>query len=306
MTTTLATPVTLPRWRIWLLASRPATLPAAVAPVAVGGAIAWRLDQFQPVTFAVALLGALLLQLLANFANDVYDFEKGADTAARRGPLRVTQAGLVKPRSVKLAMLWTILLSLLAGAWLVRVGGWPIVALGLASIAGAVGYTGGKKPLGYLGLGDLLVFAFFGVAAVTGTVYVQAGTWEPAALAWSVPLGATCTAILVVNNLRDVDTDVVAGKRTLAVRFGRSFARAEYAACWGLALGTAVLAAIWEGQWFLALPVLVAPAAIRLVALLRRSEAAEDLNRALGATARLHLAYGLLAAAGLVLAGRAG
>ena len=181
----------LPRWKVWLLASRPATLTAALAPVAVGGALTWREGQYAALPWLAALLGALLIQLGTNYANDVFDYEKGADTAARKGPLRVTQAGLVSPAAVKRAMWMAFFGAVLCGTYLVWLHGWPLVVLGLASVASGIAYTGGPYPLGYLGLGDLFVFAFFGVAAVVGTVFVQTGLVMPDAWLWSLPVGAT-------------------------------------------------------------------------------------------------------------------
>lgn len=297
------------RLKIWLLASRPATLTAALAPVLIGGALARRDHVENGVAFFAALAGALCLQLGSNYANDVFDFEKGADTAARKGPLRVTQAGLVTPAQVKRAMVLAFAMATVCGAVLVARSGWPIVWLGLASIASAVLYTGGPRPLGYLGLGDVFVFAFFGVAAVTGTYFVQAGRVAGDAWLWSVLPGATSTAILVVNNLRDVDTDVLAGKRTLAVRWGPRAGRAEYALLWFLALLVPVAAFLHArsmnvaGARWLLLPLLVAPIALLWT---RRLTAAQDgptFNRLLGDTAKLHLVAGILAALGVAQSG---
>jgi 1,4-dihydroxy-2-naphthoate octaprenyltransferase len=212
------------------MATRPPTLLAAVVPVAVGTAVAVAENSLRLGPALAALAGALLLQVGANFANDVFDFEKGADTAERLGPVRAVQAGLLAPASVKRGMLVVFGLALLVGAYLTSVAGPAIVVIGLASIAAAVAYTGGPYPLGYHGLGELFVMIFFGFVAVAGTAFVQTGRVPE--LAWwaAVPVGSLATAILVVNNLRDIPTDGPAGKRTLAVRFGERGAVALYTA----------------------------------------------------------------------------
>lgn len=291
----------LPRWKIWLLASRPATLTAAIAPLLVGGALAWAEGRFAPLAWTAALLGATFIQLGTNFANDVFDYEKGADTAERKGPLRVTQAGLVTPQQVKRAMVLAFALATACGALLVGIGGWPIVWLGLASIASGIAYTGGPAPLGYLGLGDIFVFAFFGVAAVCGTYYVQTLDLTIESFVWSVPVGCTCTAVLVVNNLRDADTDVHVGKRTLAVRLGKTAVRVEYALLWLVALGLPALLAVQRQQPALALPLLLAIAAVPLTREVWATDDGPRLNAALARTAKLHLALGVLCAIGIAL-----
>lgn len=293
----------LPRWKIWLLASRPATLTAALAPVAVGGALTWRDGHFAPLAWTAALLGAVFIQLGTNYANDVFDYEKGADTAERKGPLRVTQAGLVSPGEVKRAMVLAFAGAVVCGAYLVWLCGWPLVALGIASIASGIAYTGGPYPLGYLGLGDVFVFGFFGFAAVAGTEFVQTGSVSADAWWWSVPVGATCTAILVVNNLRDADTDVHVGKKTLAVRFGPGFVRGEYLLMWLLGLGIPVAMAYRDLSPWPALPLLLLPLVIKVSRTVLQSRDGPTLNLALATTAKLHLFSGLLAALGLVLQG---
>ena len=219
----------------WILAARPKTLPAAAAPVLVGSALALYRGGFALLPATAALLGALLIQIATNFANDYFDFVKGADTDERVGPTRVTQAGLISPGAVRNAMLVTLGAALLVGVYLVWIGGWPIVWIGLASLVCAVAYTGGPFPLGYHGLGDLFVFVFFGLIAVAGTVYVQMGVFPPEAWLAGAGVGAMSTAILVVNNLRDIDTDARAGKRTLAVRLGRAGTQMEYVWLWSVA-----------------------------------------------------------------------
>jgi 1,4-dihydroxy-2-naphthoate octaprenyltransferase len=287
--------------QIWLLASRPRTLPAAAATTIVGSAAALAEVQFRFGPALAALLAALLLQVGANLANDVFDFYKGADTHQRLGPLRVTHAGLLSPRQVLAGMWFVFGLAALLGLYLFAVAGWPVLAIGLLSIAAAVAYTGGPFPFAYYGLGDLFVFLFFGGASVAGTYYVQALALSPLAL-WSVvPMGLLTTAILVVNNLRDIDTDRSAGKRTLAVRLGRRGAQVEYLLCLGgaylasLSMALAGVASPWVLLSWLSL--LLAPGLIRSV--LR--EHGRLLNKALAGTGQLELAYALLFSLGLLL-----
>ncbi len=286
---------------LWWMAARPKTLTAAIAPVLVGTATAIHAGQARPWVAAVALLGAFLIQIGTNFANDYFDHVKGADTADRLGPTRVTQAGLIAPEQVRAAMVATFAAAVAVGAVLVWVGGWPIVAIGVASVISGVAYTGGPYPLGYHGLGDVFVFAFFGVIAVVATDFLQTGAWSTLALAASVPIGAISTAILVVNNLRDAPTDAVAGKRTLAVRFGERFAVAEYAAMLVLAYGGVTAMAVTMRDPWLCLPWLSLPLAAKLMRSVR-TERGRVLNATLGGTARLLAIFGVLLSAGLVLA----
>ena len=246
--------------KVWVLASRPRTLPAAVAPVVVGMALANAHGLLARGPVLAAMLGACFIQIGTNFANDYFDFKSGADTAERMGPLRVTQAGLVTPAQIKAATAIAFGLAMLCGLYLTWVGGWPIVVIGLLSILSGIAYTGGPFPLGYNGLGDLFVFIFFGLVAVGGTYYVQALGYNPMALAVAVPVGLLSTAIIVVNNLRDVDTDVVAGKRTLAVMFGKGFAKAEYVTLLALAyLMPVALHALGKLSFWGLLPLLSLP-----------------------------------------------
>jgi 1,4-dihydroxy-2-naphthoate octaprenyltransferase len=270
-------------------------------PVIVGTAVAIGEGVFRPGPALAALLGALLIQIGTNLANDVFDYQKGADTTARLGPLRVTQAGLLSPGQVLAGMWLTFGLAVLIGVYLVIVGGWPIVVIGLLSIASGIAYTGGPFPLGYRGLGDLFVFIFFGLVAVCGTYYVQAGTVSAAAWWASLPIGLLATAILVVNNLRDIDTDRAAGKKTLAVRFGPKGAQAEYAFLVGLAylipgvIGLTGISTPWVMLAWLSIPL-----AIRQTRLVF-TETGRVLNQALAGTARLELVYGLLFSVGLIV-----
>lgn len=277
----------------WWIACRPKTLSAAAVPVVVGSAVAHKLGQFAWAPALAALVGALLLQIGSNFANDVFDYEKGADTHARLGPLRAVQAGLLSPAQVRRGLLLVFGLALLVGVYLTSVAGWPIVVIGVASIASAVLYTAGPYPLGYHGLGDLFVLIFFGFVAVSGTVYVQA-RYVPALALWaSVPVGSLATAILVVNNVRDRETDVLANKRTLAVRFGRRAGQLEYL----VLMFAAYLVPVWlfvSGvlgalAW---LPWLTLPLAAMLT-LRVFSDHGAALNRTLVGTAKLLLFYGI-------------
>jgi 1,4-dihydroxy-2-naphthoate octaprenyltransferase len=284
----------------WVAAARPRTLTAAVAPVAIGTACAHAAGGVAWGPALAALAGAALLQIGTNFANDVFDAEKGADTAERKGPLRAVAAGLISAAAMRVAMALTFALAVVVGLYLVSVGGWPVIAIGVASVASGIAYTGGPWPLGYHGLGDLFVMIFFGQVAVCGTAYVQLGTVP--ALAWwlSLPVGATATAILVVNNLRDRETDAGAGKRTLAVRFGRRFALAEYAALLALAHAVPVGLAATGRPWC-ALGVVTAPWAVALWRALAAATPGPAMNRLLGATAQLLLVQSLAIAVGLAL-----
>jgi 1,4-dihydroxy-2-naphthoate octaprenyltransferase len=288
--------------RAWVIAARPPTLSAALVPVAVGTACAFAEGSLRAGPALAALAGALLLQIAANFANDVFDFEKGADTAERLGPVRAVQAGLLAPSTVRRGLYVVIALALLVGAYLTAAAGPIIVVIGLASIAAAVAYTGGPYPLGYHGLGDVFVMLFFGFVAVLGTTFVQVGRITELALYAAVPVGALATAILVVNNLRDIDTDRVAGKRTLAVRFGERGSLVEYAAL----LVSAYAVPVWlvvarHAPVTVLLPLLTLPFGARLVRAVAR-ERGRALNLLLKQTALLLLAYGLLFTLGLTLA----
>ncbi|MCP4906820.1 MAG: 1,4-dihydroxy-2-naphthoate polyprenyltransferase [bacterium] len=284
----------------WVMAIRPRTLPVSIGPVLVGTAVAHIHGGARIAPAIAAGLGALLLQIGSNFANDVFDFEKGADTEDRIGPPRATQLGLLTPAALKRGMLGVFALAILVGAYLSWVAGPVIIAVGLVSIVAAIAYTGGPWPLGYHGLGDLAVFLFFGLVAVVGTTFVQTGTLPMLAWLSALPVGGLATAILVVNNLRDIETDVAAGKRTLAVRLGRRGARVE----WALLVAGAYLLPIvlWlgagEAPWIL-LPWVSAPRAIRLFDVIRSNEGGPALNEALAGTAQLGFLFSVLFALGL-------
>jgi 1,4-dihydroxy-2-naphthoate polyprenyltransferase len=288
--------------RIWLMAARPKTLPVGLAPVLVGTALAATADVFHPLRFAAALLGALFIQVGANLSNDYSDARRGADAEDRLGPLRVTAGGLVPPRQVLVATYVTFGLAILTGVYLVAVAGWQLLLVGAASIVAGVLYTGGPRPYGYEGLGELFVFLFFGIVAVAGSYFVQTErlVWEAFALA--VPVGLLASAVLVVNNVRDLDTDRRAGKRTLAVRLGRERTRSLYAAMVYLAFPLAPVTWIFGplGPWLL-LPFLALPLAAPVVRTVRRRSDGPSLNEALAQSGRLELVYCVLLCAGILL-----
>src|SRR5436305_5980717 len=224
-------PLTAPSGaRIWLMAARVRTLPAAIAPVLVGTALAGYLHVFHPLRFLAALVGAIFIQVGTNLSNDYSDARRGADADDRLGPVRVTAGGLVPPSQVLVATYVSFGVAVLAGVYLVVVAGWQLLIVGAASILAGVLYTGGPKPYGYEGLGELFVFLFFGIVAVAGSYFVQAKHLEWEAFALAVPVGLLAAAILAVNNVRAIDTDRRAGKRTLAVRLGRRRTRVMFAA----------------------------------------------------------------------------
>lgn len=291
------------RARAWLLAARPKTLPAAAVPVLVGTAVAAHFARVDLLVFAATLAAALLIQVGTNFANDYSDFVSGADHAGRLGPTRASQSGLIPAPAVKVATYLTFGVALLIGLYLAWVGGWPIVVIGSVSIICGFLYTGGPWPFGYHGLGDVFVFVFFGLVAVTGTAYLQTGTWPTLAFLAAIPIGLISTNILVVNNLRDLPTDRDAGKRTLAVRIGDRATRWQYALFTLLAYAMP-LALAWGRHgagWYL-LPWLSAPMAGMLTRRVLGVTAGRELNAVLERTGRLLLAFGLLFSAGLVLA----
>lgn len=286
----------------WLIASRPRTLTAAIAPVVVGSALAYHTGHYQLLPALAALFSAIFIQIGTNFANDLFDYLKGADTADRLGPTRVTSAGLLSPTTVRNGMIVAFAIAALLGLYLVYVAGVPIVIIGIASILCGVAYTGGPFPLGYNGLGDVFVFIFFGLVAVAGTYYVQALDVIPEAFIVAIPIGALATAILVVNNVRDADTDKAAGKRTLAVLFGRGAGRAEYLVLMLLTYLTPFV--LWLGYGFspwVLLPLITLPLAYRYTLNVYRNIDGPTLNRTLGGTAQLLAQYAALFAIGLAL-----
>jgi 1,4-dihydroxy-2-naphthoate octaprenyltransferase len=273
-----------------------------VAPVLLGSALAWQAGGFSPAAASICLGFALLVQIGTNFANDYYDFVKGADTAARVGPTRAVAAGLVKPAAMRRAMSLTFGAAFLLGLGLIVWGGPWLIVIGLASIACGYAYTGGPYPLGYHGWGDVFVFLFFGIVAVGATYFVQAGWPGPAVWLLGGGTGLLAANILVVNNYRDAETDAAAGKRTLVVRFGRGFARVQFAVSWLLAFAVLPVAAWSLGSaWGLLLPGVLVPLAWSHGRRLAQSKTPGELIELLGDTGRLLALYALLAATGLWL-----
>ena len=272
----------------WVLASRLRTLPAAIAPVLLGWSIC---ENKHALAAMAALFGAILIQIATNFANDYFDFINGADTEDRIGPTRATQAGLIKPHQMKWAFIVTFALTLPIIGYLTIRGGMPVVWIGITSIASGILYTGGPKPLGYMGLGDIFVFVFFGPIAVAGTDYVQSLTWSTNGIVLGAACGLLSTAILVVNNLRDRETDAVVGKNTLAVRFGETFARMEYTLCFVLTLGIIIYFGLQRSWTFIALLALLPSIP------LQRSmwtESGRALDPNLGKTAKILVLFSIL------------
>jgi 1,4-dihydroxy-2-naphthoate octaprenyltransferase len=283
------------------MAARPRTLPAAVAPVLVGTSLAIKDGPFHPLAFVAALLGAILIQIGTNLSNDYSDARRGADTDDRIGPVRVTAGGLLPPRQVLVATYLTFGAAVLCGIYLIAVAGWLLLAIGAASILAGVLYTGGPRPYGYEGLGEVFVFLFFGIVAVTGSYFVQRRTlpWEAFVLA--IPVGLLIAGILVVNNIRDIDTDRRAGKLTLAVRLGRERTRVLFAV-----MIVAAFVCAWIpwlagalSPWLL-VTLAAAPLAVKLVRLVRTHSDGPSLNRALALSAQLALLFCVLLCAGIL------
>jgi 1,4-dihydroxy-2-naphthoate polyprenyltransferase len=293
---------TYSRLQVWLLAARPKTLPAAITPVMIAGALALADRVFHLPSFLAALIGGLLIQVGTNYANDLYDFKKSVDTQERLGPMRVTQAGLVTANEMRNATYIVFSAALLVGVYLVTRGGWPIVIIGLTSILCGYLYTAGPYPIGYIGLGELFVLVFFGFVPVIGSYYAMALKISSEVVASGLAPGLLSIAILSVNNLRDLNTDRTTGKRTLAVRFGRRFAQIEYV--------TVVVAAlvypiahyiIFHRHIFVLMACISLVLAIPLFMTIFRSEEGRELNNTLAGTGRLLLTYGILFSVGLLL-----
>ena len=287
------------------MAARPRTLPAAIAPVLVGTAAAIELVGELPRFGALiaALVGSIFIQIGTNLANDYSDAKRGADTVERLGPVRVTAAGQVAPQRVLVATWLAFAVAVAAGIYLATVAGWVIIAVGVASIAAGVLYTGGPRPYGYAGLGELFVFLFFGLVAVNGSYYVQLEELEWLPFGLSVAVGCLATAILVVNNVRDIETDRRAGKNTLAVRIGRANARRLYLGLVGLAYITlAVILVVEGGPWWGLLGLISAPLAIRPTREVMTRTDGPALNAALAGTGALLGAFSLALSAGLLIA----
>lgn len=288
--------------KIWLDSARPKTLWAAVSPVMIGAAMAQAAGGVHWGVLAMIVTSATLIQIGTNFANDYYDFIKGADTDERTGPARATAAGLVTPSAMRRAFVVTFGLAVFIGFFLVLRGGWPILAIGVASVVCGVLYTAGPFPLAYVGLGEVFVLVFFGPVAVGGTYYLMSSRIEPAVLVAGLAPGLLACAILVVNNFRDYETDKVAGKRTLVVRFGRSFGVAEYVGCIvGACVVPVWLCVSFGGHWWALMSVLVLPLSVGGMRKMLAGADGEVLNGLLARTAKLMVIYSLLFSVGWVL-----
>lgn len=290
-------------WRVWAEATRPRTLPAAIAPVVVGTALAARGEGAEWAAAAGCLGFALLIQIGTNFANDYYDFIKGADTAERVGPRRAVASGLIAPGTMKAAMIAVFAAAFAVGLTLLAYGGWPLLVVGVASIVCGVAYTGGPYPLAYHGLGDLFVFVFFGLVAVGATTYVQTGALGPATWVAGAAMGALAANILVANNYRDVETDARAGKNTLLVRWGRGYGRAQFGLAHAVAVAAPmVLALFGAASWTGAVVVALAAAGMgfRQGRLLAAARTPAECIALLGATGKWLAGYSLLLAAAII------
>ena len=284
----------------WILAARPKTLTAAISPVIVGVSLAFHDGIFNPFIAIMTMFAAILIQIGANFANDVFDFLKGSDREDRIGPTRVTQAGLISPKKMMQAMWIVFACAITVGFYLAWIGGWPIVYIGLASIISGIAYTGGPYPLGYHGWGDIFVFIFFGLIAVPGTYYLQTGEVSFDSILFGVILGALSTAILVVNNLRDADTDVKSGKRTLAVRLGKSAVKVEYIFMMLIAfIAPLYILNQWD-EMSLYIILFLVPLSVRLIIRLY-TQTGKALNNVLADTAKFLFQYSLLTSIALIL-----
>jgi 1,4-dihydroxy-2-naphthoate octaprenyltransferase len=287
--------------RTWVLAARVRTLPAAAAPVFVGTSVAIADGPFSFLRFFCALMGALFIQIGTNLANDYSDARRGADTEDRLGPVRVTAGGLVPPKHVLIGVYVAFGIASLFGAYLIAVAGWQLLVIGVASIIAGVLYTGGPRPYGYAGLGELFVFLFFGVVAVAGSAFVQLEEWSTVAILASIPVGLLAAAVLVVNNVRDRETDARVGKKTLAVRLGPERGRALYTGALIIAYAMTLPIAIAAGDGWPLLALLSAPLALKMNSTVHNHYDGPTLNKALGGTAQLELVFCLLLAAGILL-----
>jgi 1,4-dihydroxy-2-naphthoate polyprenyltransferase len=286
---------------IWLMAARPKTLPAAASPVLIGAALAFQVGSFKPVPALVALLIALLMQVGANFSNDLADFQHGVDTNNRLGPVRVTQAGLLTARQVIWGMMLVFGVAGILGIYLATISSWWVILIGILSIVAAIAYTGGPRPYGYYGLGEIFVFLFFGPVPVCGTYFVLTGFVSVASILSSIPVGLLVTNILIVNNLRDIDTDRATGKHTMAVRLGTQRSQMEYL----ILLVTAYLSALLLclaglAPWWILFIGLSLPLAYKLVRAIK-VESGRALNHVLAGTAQLALVFSVLFSIGWIV-----
>ncbi|MEX0995057.1 MAG: 1,4-dihydroxy-2-naphthoate polyprenyltransferase, partial [Balneolaceae bacterium] len=297
----ITTEFLMKKWKIWLEAARPKTLFAGFVPVLTGASLAWADQAFHGPATLVALFCALSIQIGTNFANDYFDFIKGIDTDARIGFQRATASGWISPGNMLLAAISTMGLAFIAGLYLVWLGGWVVFWIGIFSLLFGILYTGGPFPLGYNGLGDLFVFIFFGLVAVTGTYYVNTLAWSPVSAWLSLPVGALCVNILVVNNLRDLDQDRVTGKNTIGVLLGEQALKIEYALMLFFSYAVLpVLYFVYDYSPAILFPFLSLPFAFHLLKWIWFYEKKESLNAALERTAQFMFLYGILLSAGLL------
>lgn len=286
------------RIELWLLAIRPKTLPAAVGPVAVGSAVAYGEGLFMLLPMLGCLIGSMLLQIAVNLANDYFDFKNKIDSDKRLGPRRVTQSGLISPDHVKRGMILCLLLAGFVFLYLSLVGGWPIVCIGILSVLAALAYSGGPFPLASNGLGEIFVFIFFGLIAVGGTYFIQTGHLTSRVICAAIPPGLLITAIMVVNNLRDIDTDKPAGKKTLAVMLGRKNTIFEYRLLLVISYLVSFIFFMAGFNALILLPFLTLPLAWKCGQKVG-GEQGKALNELLAGTAKLSLFYSLLFSIGL-------
>lgn len=291
------------RFSAWIMAARPKTLPAAAVPVVVGTALAYAHGKFHALASILSLICSFLIQIGTNFANDLGDDIRGADTPERLGPVRAIHLGLVNRADMKKAVIITFSVTFFLGLSLVYIGGWPILVIGILSIISGIIYTAGPFPLAYNGLGDLFSFAFFGTVGTMGTYYVQAHEWTMESFIASIPVGALITAILVVNNYRDREQDIKANKKTLVVRFGAGFAKTEYVVLLLMAFTVPLYWYFFTGGaytvWVL-LPCITLPLAVKMVYMFFTMHG-KELNKALELTAKYSAVFGFLFALGLLL-----
>lgn len=290
------------KWKFWLEAARPKTLAAGVVPVVTGASLAWADQSFHGIVTIVVLFCALAIQVGTNFANDYFDFIKGADTDTRIGFQRATASGWISPEAMLRATIITMGIAFLAGLYLVWIGGWIVFWIGVLSLLFGVLYTGGPFPLGYNGLGDLFVFIFFGIVAVTGTYYVNSLEWSEVSFWLSLAVGALSVNILVVNNLRDVEQDRLAGKKTIGVLLGENALKLEYLLMLLVAFAVpAVIYGVYHFSSAILLPFLSFPIALYLLKWIWFHENKESLNLALERTAQFMLLFGILLSAGILI-----
>lgn len=293
--------MTQPFLNPWILAARPRTLPISVMPVVLGSALAIHAKTFSPIPALVCLVFALLVQIGANYANDYYDFIKGADNEERKGPQRAVASGLVAPKAMRNAAYGVLSLAFILGLVLIAYGGWWLLAIGILSVLCAVAYTGGPFPLGYYGLGDLFVFIFFGLIAVMFTFFVQARYFTYESFLVGVGIGMMAVNVLVVTSYRDISTDTRVGKKTLAVRIGRQWTQVQYAVGYYVALGLVFLLWIYTFSFWVLLPLLLGPYVYHLSSVLATAAAPEDFKYLLIGSMRVLILYGVLLSIGILL-----